>query len=235
MNIAICDNDRVAVRQIERMVFDFFVDKDINFEIYPFTSAKEMLGREVEYDLAFIDIEMPGMNGLELAKKLNERNSYTIIMIVTSFNHYLDDAMELSVYRYISKPIDRSRFNANLSAALKKHLNTHRPVLIKNNDEISKVNSCDVIYLSFEGRKVHLHTRSCVIEVSGTLDYWKNLLGDACFYQVSRSHVVNLNYVISVNKSNVILKCGEATHEIKVSSRIYAPLKRAFHAFLGGS
>ena len=235
MNIAICDNDRVTVRQIERMVFDFFVDKDINFEIYPFTSAKEMLGREVEYDLAFIDIEMPGMNGLELAKKLNERNSYTIIMIVTSFNHYLDDAMELSVYRYISKPIDRSRFNANLSAALKKHLNTHRPVLIKNNDEISKVNSCDVIYLSFEGRKVHLHTKNAVIEVSGTLDYWKNLLGDACFYQVSRSHVVNLNYVISVNKSNVIVKCDNTSHEIKVSSRIYAPLKRAFHAFLGGS
>ena len=223
MNIAICDNDRLIVRQIERLVFDFFVDSEIDFEVYAFTSAKEMLSREAEYDLAFIDIEMPGMNGLELAKRLRERNNYTIIMIVTSFNHYLDDAMELNVYRYISKP-----------AALKKHLNTCRPIPIKNNDEISKVNSCDVIFLSFENKKVRLHTRSDVIEVSGTLDSRKKQLAEACFYQVSRTHVVNLNYVTSVNKANVILKCDGETYEIKVSSRNYAPLKRAFHAFLGG-
>lgn len=234
MNIAICDDDKLIVRQIERLIFDFFVDKDIDFEVYTFTSANDMLRREAEYDLAFIDIEMPGMNGLELAKRLRVRNNYTIIMIVTSFNHYLDDAMELCVYRYISKPIDRDRFMNNLAAALKKHLNTCRPIPIKNNDEISKVNSCDIIYLSFENRKVHLHTHNNVIEVSGTLDSRKKQLGEACFYQVSRSHVVNLNYVVSVNKDNVILKCGGEIYEIKVSSRIYAPLKRAFHAFLGG-
>lgn len=234
MNIAICDDDKSIVRQIERLVFDFFVDSEIDFEVYTFTSAKEMLSREAEYDLAFIDIEMPGISGLELAKHLSKRNRHTIIMIVTSFDHYLDDAMELNVYRYISKPIDKERFMNNLAAALKKHLNTCRPIPIKNNDEISKVNSCDVIFLSFENRKVRLHTRSDVIEVSGTLDSRKKQLGEACFYQVSRTHVVNLNYVTSVNKANVILKCDGETYEIKVSSRNYAPLKRAFHAFLGG-
>ena len=235
MNIAICDDDKIIVKQIEKFLFDFFIEKGIDYELYTFTSGRELLEREVQFDIAFIDIEMPGINGIELSKRLLEKNSYAIIMIVTSFNHYLDDAMELSVYRYISKPVDRERFMVNLGSALRKYLNINRPIAIKGNDEISKVNSCDIIYLSFEDRKVWIHTRDDVIEVTKTLDYWKNQLGDANFYQINRSHIVNLGYVTSVNKNKVVLKCNGEIIELKASSRIYASLKRAYYSFLGGT
>ena len=73
------------------------------------------------------------------------------------------------------------------------------------------------------------------LEVTKTLDYWKKQLGDANFYQINRSHIVNLGYVTSVNKNKVILKCNGEIIELKASSRIYASLKRAYYSFLGGT
>lgn len=53
---------------------------------------------------------MPGINGLKLSQKLKQNNPDILIMIITAFESYLDDAMEIHVYRYLSKPIDENRF-----------------------------------------------------------------------------------------------------------------------------
>ncbi len=77
------------------------------------------MDKQIKTDFAFIDIEMPGVNGLSVTKHLQTLNPNIIVFfIVTSFQGYLDDAMDLKVFRFLSKPIDENRFFKSMDVAL---------------------------------------------------------------------------------------------------------------------
>lgn len=235
MNIAICDDNMAVVNSVQKLVDKFFKELKYDCEIYTFNSGNDLLERNVPFDLAFLDIEMPGMNGLELAQKLKEKNVYTRIIFITSYQHYLDDALEVNPYGYISKPIDKMRFNNVLKKTFNKYLKESKPLFIKSNDEVSKVNTCDIIYAAIEQRKVHLHTVEQDIVTNESFEYWKEKLNDECFIQIHQSYIVNMNYVQKITKTSAILSCNSNVFEVHVSARKYAAFKKAFYKFLGGS
>ena len=74
--------------------------------------------RKMKPDLLFLDIEMPGMNGIYVGNELKKANKNVLIFVVTSYSEYLDEAMRFHVFRYLSKPIDRQRLFRNLKDAL---------------------------------------------------------------------------------------------------------------------
>lgn len=234
MNIAVCDDDKTVVKEAEALINEFFADKGYDYELYTFTSGKELLSREVQFDIVYLDIEMPEISGLEVAKRLFEKNKNTIIMIITSFQHYIDDAMELRVYRYISKPFDKERFFTCLKFAFNNYLTSNKPIKIKSNDEITKINSCDIIYLSIENEKVYVHTYDGSIRTTENFGYWLRELDGLSFFQVHQSFIVNLAYVKKVSKGNALLICKDKTYNICVSTRKYVSFKKALHSYIGG-
>lgn len=107
MNIAICDDDEYIVNELYKHIESFFSNKNYEIIIQKFYNGEALLDSKTHFDLLFIDIEMPGINGLYTCKKLLEDKNVFLIFIITAFQYYLDDAMELNVYRYILKPIDK--------------------------------------------------------------------------------------------------------------------------------
>ncbi len=234
MNIAICDDDSTIVATVRRMIERFLKDLKFDHEIYVFKSGGELLRRNAKYDMAFLDIEMPGISGLEVARRLKQKNPYTITIFITSYQHYLDDALMLHPFGYISKPIDRQRFHKVLKKALDSYLRESKPLRVKSNDEISKVNTGEIVYAAIEQRKVHLHTVDRDIETNEPLEYWKEKLCGESFCQVHQSYIVNLNYVQKITKNTAILSYQDETVEVHVSARKYAAFKRAYFSFIGG-
>ena len=105
LNILVCDDDKDIVNQVNTLLTDFGKKTGLDFFIDLKNSAKDVLNSSVNYDIAFIDIEMPEINGLTFAEMLNPTNEDMIVIVITSFQNYLDDAMKIHVFAICQSPL----------------------------------------------------------------------------------------------------------------------------------
>ena len=119
MRILICDNDPLITEQLEHLIRFYFKEHDLECpDINCYYNGNDLLNDTGDMDILFLDIEMPGINGILAGTELKKRHPNIIIFVVTSYAEYLDDAMRFHVFRYLSKPIDRHRFFRNLKEAI---------------------------------------------------------------------------------------------------------------------
>ena len=113
MKILCVDDEPLALEMLTEAIEEAQPDADIK----PFNKQSELLeeARQNGCDIAFLDIHMRGMNGVELAKKLKEINPKMNIIFVTGYDEYTGDAMRLRASGYVMKPVDA---NTRAAAAL---------------------------------------------------------------------------------------------------------------------
>lgn len=114
MRVAICDDDRTCIDDIKKHLDFFSKDNHIALQQYIFTSAEEMLAKPEPFDIAVLDVEMHGVNGIALGEQLRSINPHIILIYVTAHKRYLDDALNLNAVRFFEKPIDSQRFYRGL-------------------------------------------------------------------------------------------------------------------------
>lgn len=106
LNIAVCDDSRTDVEMLES-AFDKLAQYQFSYEVY-FT-AKELLKHVIDYGemyhLYIFDIEMPEMNGLQLAKEIRKIDAKALFVFLTGYTQYVMDVFEVITFDYISKPI----------------------------------------------------------------------------------------------------------------------------------
>ena len=95
MRIVICDDDPIFANEIKLNVARILSERRIPTNLDTLTNSKDAYDCNTFYDIAFLDIEMLPYSGIEIAKKLKEINPYIIVFIITSYDKYLDDAMDL--------------------------------------------------------------------------------------------------------------------------------------------
>ena len=119
MRILICDDDTLIIEQLQKYIESYFESNHLKCpELVSFTSGESLLADKNEKDIVFLDIEMPGMNGIFVGNELKKTNKNVLIFVVTSYSEYLDEAMRFHVFRYLSKPLDKQRFFRNMKDAL---------------------------------------------------------------------------------------------------------------------
>ena len=234
MKIAICDDDKNIVKELKKYIQSFFKQKKHPYELYEFYNGETLIKTNIQFDLIFIDIEMPGINGLTVAKQLSQKNPDLITFVVTSFQYYLDDAMELNVYRYVVKPIDKIRFYKNLEFALKKFLLNNKYILFESNKMIHKIKASNIIFLNIEQRKVCVYTYDNVFISNEPIENWQKKLNFNFFARPHHSYIINMIYVINFSKDKILLKCKDKQYEAYISTRKYNEFKTTFFNFIGG-
>lgn len=115
MKILICDDDSSITQSLSLIIKTYFNKKKVNnLDIVTFNDGDSLLSDKSQKDIVFLDIEMPGFDGIYVGNELKKQNDSVIIFIVTSYLEYLDAAMRFHVFRYLSKPIDKQRLFQNL-------------------------------------------------------------------------------------------------------------------------
>lgn len=233
MRILFCDDDPFIIEQLRRYVQEFFVQTGgCSPSFASYTNGDELLQNEEQADIAFLDVEMPGVSGIQVGAKLKERNPYIKIFIVTSYPDYLDEAMRFQVFRYLSKPIDKDRLFRNLKDAVYQyHLQTHKyPIETSNGVVVCFAE--EIVCVEANQRKVLIHTMDQVIPSVENMEFWKTMLTLPCFYFAHRSYIVNMRYVTAVSKDSITLKYGEKTKEVFLARRRYTNFKDTFLLYL---
>lgn len=234
MQIAICDDDVLMSEHLKKSIIEYF---DRNLLKLPaiscFASGEDLLNANTEIDILFLDIEMPGLNGIYVGNELKHKYPNLIIFIVTSYIEYLDEAMRFHVFRYLSKPLDKKRLFRNLKDALKLYSDSNMKIPIETKEGIYTVSISEIISIEAQGRKVTVHTTQKDYVSVHTIHYWSEYLPKQRFYQSHRSYIVHFEHVTSFDHSLINLYNSQLNAYL--TRRKYSSFKENYLLYLEGS
>ena len=231
MRILICDDDSSIRQQIQKLIVSYFKSvKQKVPEIICYCGGEDLLKDLGPMDMVFLDIEMPGMDGIYVGNKLKERNKNVIIYIVTSFMEYLDEAMRIHVFRYLPKPLEKHRFFRNLNDGLTLYHTLTITIAIETKAGIYSLSSHDIIALEAVSRKVLVHTTKGTYESIHSMAYWTKHLPRNLFFQSYRSFLVNLEHVTDFSHELIHLDDGRI--DAYLTKRKYTLFKEAYLLYL---
>lgn len=228
MNIVLCDDDGIFLESMQKEIDTYFKSKEYDLpEIDKYFNAEEMISQVQACDIAFLDVEMDGMSGIEAVKKLRMVNKDVLVFIITAHNIvYLDDALEEGVYRYMIKPIDKVQLRVNLDSAMRRIMGSGRYITVKAGDETIALRADEVVMVYTEKRKTHVRTETEVYVTKQTIKQWEEILPDHLFAKAFKGILINLKYVRKVRKDSVqfIIPIDDAY----LSTRNYKTFQRKF-------
>lgn len=184
-------------------------------------------------DLIFLDIRVPDMLGMDVAKHIRKMDDNVMIIFVTSLTQYAIDGYSVGAFDYILKPIQYPSFSAKLERALRvlSHREPELMLNLRNKESGRRIPADSVLYIEVSAHDLLFHTGSEVIRQWGTLAEYEELLRQVHFARPSASFLVNLKYVRGVNKSDVMVN-GES---IPISRAKRKEFLAALAQYKGGS
>lgn len=224
MKILICDDEQEQLDILTPYVRQYMEERGIACEITAATDPAAILKSDQVYDLAVLDIQMDGVDGIKLARELRKRNGKLALFFVTNHEEYQDDAMDLRAFRFFEKPFDAKRLFAGLDKAIEYIDGAYVDVFLYENGVQKRVLVDDIMYVTRYNRKVVIVTQNGEYITKEIFDDWCDKLPRLFFYPVHKSFLINLHYVDKYSYSEVYLTDG---------TRIpVAPRKQAlFHKF----
>lgn len=233
MRIVFCDDDPVILRHLQTCVKEFFASlggAEPEYAVYH--SGDELIRQGEQFDIAFLDVEMPGASGIHAGAKLKEKNPRSKIFIVTAYPDYLDEAMRFQVFRYLSKPIDKTRLFRNLKDAVYAYNIETSEFPIETSAGISVRKSEEIIYVESINRKTIIHTTDGDLISIKNMEYWRETLSLPCFYSTHRSYIINMRFVYSIGRDSIILKNGNKQIAAFLSRRKYTHFKNTYLVYM---
>lgn len=209
IRIAICDDEQTVCALLQEHVSQYMQQADEPFQIKCFSNALQLLHAPAPFDILLLDIQMPGINGVEFARIFRETHSHTALIFITGLQEYVFDAFEVNAIDYICKPIDVDRLQRALARAVQSvHMSVPKHLLVQTMNTCRSVAIDTIYYCEVINRKIYLHTQNGVVDYYGKLAELATQL-DSRFVQCHRSYLVNLDYLAQYESGRVTLKNGE--------------------------
>lgn len=209
IRIAICDDSLQTTNYVEEYISQLPLH-DIACEV--FMSGDEMMhylgNGNRAFNIYFLDIEMPGTNGVETAKFVRQRDTKALIIFITNHKEYVYQVFEVLPFRFVVKPITCERLNAVLHDAIESIQTMGQLYFFKKERETFQIPYSEIVYFEGVGRKVQLVSATGVNEFYHHISDIENELDSNLFLRIHASYIVNMNQIISIGEAEVNLKGG---------------------------
>ena len=232
IQIAIVEDDAAARVRIRECLDYVAAENQIVFDIHEYCSGFSFIGQYVPgFDIVFMDIEMPGMNGMDAARALRKMDSNVVLIFVTNMAQYAISGYEVDALDFVLKPVNKYSFALKVKRAIARTTKrTDDYVQIKTDGGFHRVRITAIKYLEIDGHYVIYHTTDGNFTEYGTLKDAERKVNRSHFVRCNRSFLVNLRHVKSVNKDSVYVDGDELI--------ISRPQRKSFLAalseFMGG-
>jgi DNA-binding LytR/AlgR family response regulator len=223
--VAVCDDEEIVGEGIKARLLKW--SSDYQVDIY--CTGDALLNSEKVYDYIFMDVEMPGIGGLETAEELRKRGREDYIIFLTSHVEIMPEAFKVKAFRFLSKPVEEEKFQEAV-AEVEKEILSNEKILLDLGDETRLLNIKDLVCFEAYGDGTYIYTRSEILESKRPLKYWVRTVGKDHFYQVSRSYVVALRYVGRIGKNEITMSFMR--QPISVSRRRMSDFKEIFFDYV---
>ena len=210
LSIAVCDDEVMECCGIAGRIREILREMKVPCMIRQFYSGQELLRAADSFDIVFLDIIMPGLDGMKAARLFRERALGRLLIFISASREYVFDAYDVEAFQYLLKPIDDRKLRSVLQRAVRKtEVHSREFIFVSREHLQKKVFLDDIRYFEIQGRLVTVHGTGSVFtyyERIGTLE--KELQGKG-FFRCHKSFLVNLRYVDAYNRQEAVLDNGE--------------------------
>ena len=229
MRFAVCDDEPAMRRELTGRIHAYMKGRGHGWEVREFDSAAALLA-DPDWDVIFMDIRMPGLNGMEAARKLRDGGSRSRLVFTTVLRDYVFDAFAVEAADYLVKPIDPERFRQVMDRITAGRYAPGASLVIHSREETFIVPYEDIVFCEVRGRRLEVHTAdNRILTCSGRMQSLEEEL-DGRFFRCHRSYLVNLKYISSCGPHEILLLTGERVPFSRLRDR---QLKEALMNYLG--
>lgn len=229
--IGICDDDAAQREHLMAIVAAWAKRGRCLTEVKQYSDAKAFLfeySEEKDFDILLLDIEMPQISGIELAKTVRRDNTAVQIVFITGYYEYFGDGFDVSALHYLVKPVDAGKLLPVLDKAAANLSYRQRSVLVSTQDAEVKLPLEDIIYVEAENVYVVVHTVRTTYRMRSTLSKFAEQL-DETFFKVHRSYVAALKYIVKITRGSITMINGD---QLPVSRGMYDQVHAALVKYL---
>ncbi len=215
MRIAICDDEKQICELLKERIHKYYFAKDIEFHILTFESGDQVLEHDLDQiDVLFLDVDMPGRNGMDTARAIREQNKDMLIIFLTAYSEFVFESFKVEAFRYLVKPVSNQELGETLDAIEQRFYEEEERFNFQFQNEMYSIRYSDIIYIEGMRDKIWFYCKNDVYRWRGTLKNLEEMLKEKGFFQVHRSYIINMNKIQKYNSQMVLLEGG---HEVPVS------------------
>jgi two-component system response regulator LytT len=204
--IAICEDEKYILEELHKKLEKYIKQKQMIATIKTFMSGEDLLKEKFTYDIILLDMVLPGINGLEVAKKLFQKSC---IIFITFYEEYALDAFEVDAIHYLIKPVTEERLYLALDRAIGRlEQIDHKTLTLVKGGKTQILQIQDILYCEVFNHQIIIHTLQNTYNYSGTLDMLEKEL-DGRFFRCHRSFIINMDFVVGKEEGVAIISNGD--------------------------
>lgn len=217
ISIAICEDERIYRDKLKEFLKRILEQKKYNVE--EFDNGESFLDRfesdesyRENLNIVLLDIQMDGINGMDVARKIREWNKKLKIIFITAVPDFLADGYEVKAFRYLLKPIGYEDFCIHFGKCLEEITDNKESSIVINDlntDKIVVVPTESILFIETYGRNLLVHTEKNVYKIYKTIGSMEEKLDSDTFFRLHRGYIVNISRIESIKGRTAIVAGNE--------------------------
>jgi DNA-binding LytR/AlgR family response regulator len=232
MKLAVVDDEKKATDLLEGYIKRFERENNMTMKVSVFHNPNDFLNNySRDYDLVLMDIEMPGLNGIETARELRRMDSRVVLMFITNMAQYAINGYEVEAVDFVIKPVSYADFVLKMQKATRYiSRNKDKKLTLNSTEGVVNLHVSDISYIEVIRHYLIYHTLNGSYTVRGVLKEAEENLAKYHFVRSNHCYLVNLKYVESIN-GNVVRVNGD---DLQISRNKKTEFLMEFTRYIGG-
>ena len=213
MNIVILEDQEEQAARLQQMLARYAESHpDFSYTSKHYDRSIPLLTEyKCDADVMFLDIQMPDMLGMDVAKRIRQMDNRVMIMFITMLTQYALEGYSVGAFDYVLKPVRYEEFSTKMDRVCRMlaHQTTSQTLELRTKEDIRRVSADDVTYIEVSNHDILIHTGSEVYRQWGNLKSYEEKLAAAHFVRCNACYLVNLKYVRGVSGDTVTVHQDE--------------------------
>ncbi len=234
MDIAIVEDEQAHSRLLRQYILEWARKREKTVHIFSYENAGSFLfcREDRAVDAVFADIQMPGMNGMEMVRKLRGKDSALPVVFTTGLSDYLREGYEVQALHYLLKPISAEKVFECMDRICSRR-DARELFTARTEEGMVKLDLQEVDYCEAQGHYTRfVMADNTEVRVMKSISELESELPEKAFARCHRCYLCNLGNVKQILRDRVIFDSGET---VPVSRRLYPEFNRRFIGFYRGS
>lgn len=231
INIAVCDDEILECSALAKKIKDICKNLNTEVSVKQFYHAKDITVSNDTFDLIFLDILMPELNGMEAAKRIRKNKIKSKIVFVTVTKDYVFEAYDVEAYHYLMKPVKQDKLKNIITRAVKDMQTDENQeyLILPAGKSKRKILLKDILYIESYGRTVIFHCTKEEITDYRRIGELEHSLSDKNFFRIHKSFIVNLEHTDTYTRKDAVLDNGDT---LPIAKRRYEEFTKTMMQYI---
>ena len=207
IKVVICDDEKIILQQLQNYVSAVLGEQKVEYELLTFSHPMKLLQmlKNDKADILLLDIDMPGINGMDIASELRKQEHQPLLIFVTCHESFVYESFQYQPFDFIRKSCYEKDLKNSLLRALNQLKNRKQEYLIEQGDMIIRLQLSDILYFEACANYITIVTKETSYQQRKPMHQLQEELQRAGFIRIHKGYLVNQKAIYILKSDKVIL------------------------------